>query len=276
MLLGNDLRVTRENAGWTQSAAAGVLGCSQAKINYLESGKQQQKPEEVLALLRAYGADAEHVDRMTSLAARADQETWWAPFSDVLPDWFKTFVGLEGLASAEFAYGALVLPGQLQTAEYAGALLVGHLFVSPLDAPQVVRARIARQRLTDETHSLTFRAVIEEYAVQRKVGGAGVMRNQLDHLLELMRLDNVEIRIMPRDVAVHDGLDGEFLLLDFAEARSIGYIGYPAGAIYVQDQMQVHRYSRAAERLFDAALSDADTEAFIRDQIATLDTISDE
>lgn len=82
--------------------AAAALGCSQAKINYLEVGKTQQKPDQVTILLRRYGADAEHIDRMASLAARADQGTWWAPFGDVLPNWFRTFVGLEGLAAAEF------------------------------------------------------------------------------------------------------------------------------------------------------------------------------
>ncbi len=75
-------------AGLKQAEAGKVLGCSQAKINYLETGKTQQKPDEVTALLRACGMDVEHVDRMSSLAARADQGTWWAPFGDVLPNWF--------------------------------------------------------------------------------------------------------------------------------------------------------------------------------------------
>ncbi|WP_229858585.1 Scr1 family TA system antitoxin-like transcriptional regulator, partial [Amycolatopsis acidiphila] len=139
-LIGHDLKVARERANLKQTEAAKVLGCSQAKINYLETGKTQQKPDEVTALLRAYDADVEHVDRMASLAARADQGTWWAPFSDVLPNWFKIFVGLEGLAAAEFSYESLLLPGQLQTPDYAAALLVGNLRVPPMDAQQVVRA----------------------------------------------------------------------------------------------------------------------------------------
>src|SRR5699024_5388943 len=120
-LIGHDLRATRERSRWKQSEAATTLGCSQAKINYLESGKTQQQPEQVHTLLQAYGAEIEHVDRMTSLAGRADQGTWWAPFGDVLPDWFKTFVGLEGLATTAATYASLVLPGQLQTAAYADA-----------------------------------------------------------------------------------------------------------------------------------------------------------
>jgi transcriptional regulator with XRE-family HTH domain len=275
-LIGHDLKVTRERANLKQTEAAKVLGCSQAKINYLESGKTQQKPDEVTALLRAYDADVEHVDRMASLAARADQGTWWAPFSDVLPNWFKIFVGLEGLAAAEFSYESLLLPGQLQTPDYAAGLLVGNLRVPPMDAPQVVRARMARQRLTDDTTPLRFRAVIEQYVLDRVVGGPQVMRAQLEHLLTLMQRDNVELHVMPVSVAVHDGLDGDFLLLDFDEAQSIGYIEYPTGAIYVQDQDQVGAYTLSADRLCDAALSVSDTADAIAARIETLTTNSED
>ncbi|WP_020663235.1 helix-turn-helix domain-containing protein [Amycolatopsis benzoatilytica] len=271
-LIGHDLKVARERANLKQTEAAKVLGCSQAKINYLETGKTQQKPDEVTALLRAYGADVEHVDRMASLAARADQGTWWAPFSDVLPNWFKIFVGLEGLAAAEFSYESLLLPGQLQTPDYAAGLLVGNLRVPPMDAPQVVRARMARQRLTDDTNPLRFRAVIEQYVLDRVVGGPQVMREQLEHLLTLMQRDNVELHVMPVSVAVHDGLDGDFLLLDFDEAQSIGYIEYPTGAIYVQDQDQVGAYTLSADRLCAAALSLAESADAIAARIETLTT----
>lgn len=275
-LIGHDLRAARERAGRKQVEAARVLGCSQAKINYLESGKTQQKPDEVTALLRAYGADVEHVDRMASLAARADQSTWWAPFGDVLPDWFKTFVGLEGLAAAEFTYESLLLPGQLQTQDYAAALLGGNLRVPPMEASQVVRARMARQRLTDDTGPLRFRAVVEQYVLDRVVGGPRVMRAQLEHLLTLMRRDNVELHVMPVGVAVHDGLDGDFLLLDFDEAQSIGYIEYPTGGIYVQDQDQVGVYALSSDRLCAAALSVSDSADFIAARVAALETSSED
>ncbi|MGH3902322.1 MAG: helix-turn-helix domain-containing protein [Pseudonocardiaceae bacterium] len=275
-LIGHDLRVARERAGLKQTEAGKVLDCSQARINYLETGKTQQKPDDVTTLLRTYGADVEHVDRMTSLAARADQGTWWAPFDDVLPNWFKTFVGLEGLATSEFTYESLLLPGQLQTPDYAAALLVGNLRVPPMEASQVVRARMARQRLADETDPLRFRAVIEEYVLDRIIGGPQVMRAQLEHLLTRMRRDNVELHIMPVSVSVHDGLDGDFLLLDFDEAQSIGYIEYPTGAIYVQDQDRVGAYTLSADRLCAAALSTSDSADAIAARIETLTTSSED
>lgn len=273
-LIGHDLKTTRERARVTQERAAEVLGCSQGKINHLESGRNQQQPDEVTKLLRAYGADVEHVDRMASLAGSADQGTWWAPFSDVLPNWFKIFVGLEGLARAAFSYESMLLPGQLQTPEYAAAILVGSLQIPPGEVQQVVRARMARQRLQDEA-PLQFRSVIEQYVLDRIIGGAEVMRAQLEHLLALMKLDNVELHVMPIEVTVHDGLDGDFLVLDFDEAQSIGYIEHSSGAVYVQDQDQVELYTLAADRLCAAALSEADSVSFIERRIAALGTSSE-
>lgn len=270
-LIGHELRAARERAAHRQADAAKVLGSSQAKINYLETGKTQQQPADVTKLLRSYGADDEHVNRLSSLAGQAEQGTWWAPFSGAVPQWFKTFIGLEGLAVSEFTYEPLLLPGQLQTPEYAAALLVANLRVPPADAPRVVQARMARHRLTDENEPLRFRAVLEEYALDRMVGGPTVMRPQLEHLLALMKRSNVDLRIMPVSVAVHDGLDGDFILLDFEEAQSIGYIEYPAGAIYVQDQDQVNLYNLAADRLCAAALSASETADAIASRIAALD-----
>ncbi|MET8779481.1 helix-turn-helix transcriptional regulator [Nocardia sp. NPDC004654] len=103
-LVGHDLREAREQARIKQADAARHIGCTPAKLSYMESGKTQQAPDEVAALLRFYNVPVEHVDRTVTLAGRADHGTWWTPFGEVLPDWFKTFVGLEGLATRQFEY----------------------------------------------------------------------------------------------------------------------------------------------------------------------------
>jgi hypothetical protein len=98
------------------------------------------------------------------------------------------------------------------------------------------------------------------------------MRSQLRHLLDLMARDNVELHVMPVSRTVHDGLDGEFLLLDFVEAQSIGYIEYPNGAVYVQDQDQTELYALTADRLCAAALSETDSAELIARRIDELDS----
>lgn len=270
-LIGNELRHARGRAGLTQADAAKALGCSQPKITHLESGRNQQQPEEVATLLRHFGCDAAHVDRMATLAGRADHATWWAPFTDVVPDWLKTFMGLEGLAKREFSYEPLLLHGLLQTRQYAAALLVNNLRVATVDVERVVRLRMERQaRLTDEDNPLHFTAMIEEFVLDRLVGGPEVMRGQLEHLLELSERDNISLHVMPLTVAVHDGLDGEFALLDFDDALSIGYVEFPDGAVYVQDQDQVSAYAMSAQRMCAAALSPAESIKAIKTRLARL------
>ncbi|MFF0530934.1 helix-turn-helix domain-containing protein [Nocardia amikacinitolerans] len=269
-LIGRELRDARERARMSQRQASEHLGCTQTKINYLESGRNQQQPDEVTHLLKLYGADDVHITRLAALASQADQTIWWAPFGDAFPNWFRTFVGLEGLATSVFTYEQTLLPGQLQTPEYAMALLQGNLRVPPIDAPQVVEARMARQRLTAANNPLRYRAVPEEVVLDRLVGGSTVMRPQLERLLELQELDNVELHIMPLSVTVHDGLDGDFMLLNFDNAQSIGYVEYPAGALYMQEQDQVQLYKMAADRLCEAALSESDSAEVIRARISTL------
>jgi len=270
-LIGHDLRISREKAGMKQAEAAKVLGCNQPKINYLETGKTQQKPDETTALLRAYGADVEHVDRIASLAGQADRTTWWAPFSDVLPDWFRTFIGLEGLANKQFVYRTRTIPGQMQTENYATAVLEGGLQIALMDVPQVVASRMARQRLVDDDHPLEIVAVIEEAVLDRPVGGPVVMREQLQHLLDLTRLGNVELHVMPTRMAIHAGINDEFMLLDFETAQSIGYLEFAAGALYVQDHDQVRLYEMMADRMIAAALSTAESIDLIAAHITSLE-----
>jgi len=270
-LIGRELRRARLHARRTQADAAKALNCTPARINYLESGRNQQQPDQVGTLLRLYDVPAEDANRLVTLAGRADDGSWFGPFSDALPNWFKTFVGLEGLARATFLYNTVALPGQLQTRDYAAALLTDNLRVSPAEVGPVVRARLSRQRLLDDNDTpLQCHAVIEEAILDRMVGGPMVMRGQLEHLLALVERDNVTLQVLPTSVAVHDGLDGPFVLLDFAEARSIAYIEYRDGAVYVQDQDMVEAYNLVAERLAELALSDADSAEAIRKRMAAM------
>lgn len=258
-LVGHDLRTAREHARIKQADAAKHIGCTAAKLSYMEAGKTAQHPDEVAELLRYYRVGVEHVERVVSLAGRADHGTWWAPFGEVLPDWFKTFVGLEGLADSQFEYADKVMPGQLQTPDYATALLADSLHIPAMDTAQAVRARMARQRVRGVEAPLRFHTVIEEVVLDRPVGGPTVMRHQLEHLRELAALKHIELQVISTQTAVHEGLTGSFIVLNFTEARSLAYIEYHTGALYLQDQGQVDLYSLTAQRLRGRAMSFAES-----------------
>ncbi len=268
-LIGNELRQARLRAGETQATAAKVLACSAPRINYLESGRTQQRPDEVETLLKFYGASTADIERLAALASRPTDRTWWTPWSAVIPDWMKTFVGLEGLAAAEFVYHPLVVPGPLQTREYVAALAVGSPYVRPDHYERMIEFRLVRQaRLTEEYEPLHLTTVITEAALLRRVGGVGVMRAQLEHLIAMSRRSNVSVHVLPDSVAVHDGLDGSFRILHFAGAQSIAYVEIPDNAVYVRDHNDVPTYLARADGLRATALPEAESADLIASRLA--------
>lgn len=255
-LIGVELHNYRKRAGQTLAAAAKQIGVSAGMVGHFEKGLYFPQPEQIAGLLTFYGAPAWAVDRLSSLSGRADQRTWLAPWNEIIPDWTRTFVGLEGLTSHEITYMPLVLPALVQTEAYSIGATAGSARVRPDQVERLVSLRMERQhRVFSETDPLQLTALIEESVLDRPIGGAAAMREQLEHLVELSARDNVEILVLPTSVGHHDGLEGAFTVLRFEQAQSIGYIEYPDGAIYVQDQDQVSGYTRTAESLRSVALS---------------------
>lgn len=255
-LIGVELHNYRKRAGQTLAAAAKALGCSPGLVGHFEKGLYFPQPEQIAGLLAFYGAPSWDVERLSSLSGRADQRTWLAPWNDVIPDWLRTYVGLEGLSSYEIAYSPLVLHALVQTQEYSIGATAGSARVRPDQVERLVSLRMERQRrLFGDTSPLRFTSIIEESVLDRPIGGDATMRHQLEHLVALSERDNVEILVLPTAVGHHDGLEGAFTVLHFEQAQSVGYIEYSDGAIYVQDQDQVAAYTRTAESLCSMALS---------------------
>jgi len=268
-LIGHELRAAREQAGHTQSAAARVLGCTHAKINYLEQGKNQQRPDEVGMLLRSYGAEAGDVERLASLAAAADRGTWWAPFADVVPDWLRTFVGLEGLASTSFAYEPLLLHGLLQTRAYATAVeSVEYLPVTREEIGRRVDNRIARQEvLRRAAEPLVLHAVVDESVLRRCTGDREVMTRQLDHLVDMADRPNIDLRIMTLDARVYPAAFGAFQLLT-SPCASAPYVACAAdvtGFRYHENRAAIDAHATLFEYLSRVSLAPDDSVERIQD-----------
>jgi transcriptional regulator with XRE-family HTH domain len=249
-LIGTELMNARKRAKVSQKAAGAAAGCSHVTVSQMEAGTTAQEPARITKMMKRYGCDQADIDRMARLAGSyADRGAWWADYADVVPDWLATFVGLEGLASSEFVYEQLVLPGPVQIPDYAEAMLVDHLRFAAADVPQVVELRMARQERLSGDDPLEFVTVIEEDTLDRPIGGPDVMRRQYQRLLELDELPNVTLLMMPKAVAVHDGLDGDLMLLDFRDAQSIAYFEFQDSAVYVQDQDRVKKYDFTRKRM---------------------------
>ncbi|MGW4114840.1 helix-turn-helix domain-containing protein [Actinosynnema sp. NPDC004786] len=271
-LIGVELRHHREAARRPMTAAAALLNCAESKISHMESGRYRQSPEDIARLMRFYEADQHAADRLVALAAQDDESTWWAPFADVVPDWLSTFVGLERLADEEFTYEPLVLPGLLQTEEYAAAITAASRRVRPDHAARLVEFRLARQgRLdADAARPLVLTAVVEETALRRPIGSPAVRRAQLEHLLALADQPNIRLHVVPQTVAVHAALAGRFTLLMFSGVRPIGFVELSDGGVYRQKPAEVSAYTMTAESLVSDALDRRATRSLITSLVGEL------
>lgn len=271
-LIGTELRDYRRRAKQAASAAAALLGCAESKISHMESGRYRQSPDDVSKLMTFYRAGQEATDRLISLAARDDESTWWAGFSDVVPDWLQTFVGLERLADTEFTYEPLFLPGLLQVEEYAAAITATSKRVRVDRVQRFVEFRISRQqRVTEDSdRPLELTAIVEESALRRPIGHPDVRKAQFEYLLELNERPNVLIQVLPLGLPTHAGMSGRFTLLGFDGVRSIGFVEVQEGGVLIQDVGQVSAYTMTAESLKDDALDRRETNLLITSLIKEL------
>jgi Domain of unknown function (DUF5753)/Helix-turn-helix domain len=263
-LVGAELTHYRRQSGLTIAQASEKSGIGRPKLGHMETGKYMQWPDDVANLMTIYGAQQHDVDRMASLAGSCRGRSWLAPWSHLVPDWFKTFVGLEGLAESEFVFEPMVLPGLLQTEEYAEAITEATGFVRRDQTERFVSFRLTRaRRLTDES-PLHLHAVIGEAAFRLNVGDAKVRQAQLRHLLAMAKLPNVTIQVIRPEDGPHAATTGHLLLLDFARAQSIAYTERLEGAVYVSDPDGMQTYKMAVENLKLVALSPAKSLTWIR------------
>jgi transcriptional regulator with XRE-family HTH domain len=254
-LIGTELARYRNEAHLSLNAAAERAGLSRAKLNHLEMGRQQQDPDDIATVLAAYGAPPRDIDRLASLTGRADEATWWAPWAAVVPDWLKTFVGLEGLAEEEFTFEPTIIPGLLQTQDYAAAVTADSPRVRRDHGERFVGFRMARtRRLTDTDRPLHLHAVLTDGALRLAVGSEKLHRAQLQHLVERAKLPNVTLQVVRPEDGPHTALTGPFMILDFDAARPICYVELQDGALYLQEPDQVSTYRMVARNLEQVAL----------------------
>jgi transcriptional regulator with XRE-family HTH domain len=265
-LVGNELRQARERLGETQAAAARIIGCSTSRMNYLESGRTVQQPDDVRALMRFYGAEPDGT-RLATLVADAGKRPWWAPWKSVAPPGIHRLLGLEGLADTAFGYQPLVVPELLQVADYTAALLTPTV-ATPVQRARLVELRAARQQRLTATPPLRLAAILDEDALYRAVDGPTVLRTQLAHLVELA--DRCEIRVMPRAVAVHDGIDGALTILGFDAARPVAQLGTGEHATILTDPDDVAHQLYRRDRMRALALSPDDSRALITGRLTRI------
>jgi transcriptional regulator with XRE-family HTH domain len=250
--LAAELRRLRALAEVTQQQAAAHLGCTQAKIGRFETAKRSPSVGDVSALLDFYAVDGAEREQLTNLARDARKRGWWHSYSDVLPEWYETYVGLEAEASSIHTYEAEVIPGLLQSRDYAYALTKSTLIRA--DEPAIARRvelRMQRQQRVTGSNPLDLWAVIGEAALRRPVGGPGILRGQLEHVLKLAELPNVTIQVMPLEAEAHPAQAGPFVILRYSNSvdPDLVYVETYVGGLYLERQNELSYYAMMMDHL---------------------------
>ena len=265
--LGSELRRLRDAAGLTLEHAAAALECSVSKVSRMETARVLIRGRDVRDLLDLYGVRDEAVrDALLTLARDARQQGWWhSAHSGVVPSWFEVYVELEADACDISGYEPQFVPGLLQVAEYSRAVLAKGIGVARAQVEQGVALRLDRQRrlVADGSPALWF--VVDEAVLRRPVGGADVMRGQLDRLLTTADLTHVTLQVLPFSAGAYSGMGPAFSMLSFPDPAdpTVVYVEQLFSGLYLEKAEEIERYTLALNHLQAAALSPEDSIALI-------------
>lgn len=265
LMLGTALRRYREAAGFKAEEAAEVIRASHSKISRMENGRVAVKLRDIADLLTCYGITGEQErERLLSLARQAHAPGWWQQYTDVLPQWFERYIGLERAASVIRGYEVQFVHGLLQTRAYARSVIKianAHADVGEID--RRVALRMERQRLLTEPDPPKLWAVLDEAALRRPPDGRAEMRAQLEHLLAVTELPNVTLQIIPFDRGAHSAAGGPFSILRFPamDVPDVVFLEQLDSAVYLEDPAQVTAYLKVMDQLvLEAATPEASRE----------------
>ncbi|OIJ69922.1 helix-turn-helix domain-containing protein [Streptomyces mangrovisoli] len=265
--LGQELRRLRELKGMTAEEVAERLLVSQSKISRLENGRRSISQRDVRDLCGVYEVEDQRVvDSLMEMARDSRQQGWWHAFGDIP---YSVYIGLETDAESLRVYEPQIVTGLLQTRAYAEALVQGALpETSPADIEKRVQVRLRRQeRIGADGNPLRLWVVLDEAALKRVVGDKLVMREQLEYLIEMSRLPHVTVQVLPFDVGAHPGLNGQYAILEFADAAdsSVVYLEGVTSDLYLEKAHDVQKYAVMYEHLRAQSLNVEQSRQYIAD-----------
>lgn len=261
--LAAELRRLREEAGLTPEATSGLLGWSRPKLVRIETAKGRPTVADVERILDVYGTD--YATRAALLQLTRDIRTrgWWAAFDDVLAG---SYAELEDAAGSIRTWQAEVIPGLLQTPDYARALISGEFSNDREEIDRRLQARMARRARFARTDAPDLDVLLAEEILRRPVGGPAVMKGQLSALLEVAKQSSVTIRVVPMMLEYRPGLgEGSVVIFKFSAPLELdtAHVETMGGSMYIEDVAQVRRCCSMLDRLAGIALSQEESVALI-------------
>jgi transcriptional regulator with XRE-family HTH domain len=268
--LAAELRRLREQSDQTAEAVGKILGWSKAKVSRYELARGGLKPSDVKSLLDGYRVQGERHEQLLTLAEEATQEGWWEAYADVQTEEQLTFVGLEAEATSVLQWQINVVPGLLQTEQYAREIFLGYQVISrtaPAITERRVQTRMIRQQVLTRDKPLDLAVVIDESVLHRQRGDRAVMHEQLQHLAEVSTRPSVTLRILPFAGPKGLALDS-FQILKFGRAHETplhdvvsaeSLINY----LYVEGETDTYGFALAFEHLAQESLEPEESRELI-------------
>ncbi|MEU4303307.1 helix-turn-helix domain-containing protein [Kitasatospora aureofaciens] len=258
-MLGAELRRIREGLNLRVDDVAARLGWHQSKVSRLENGRHGVKANEVGILLDVYEiSDPETREALATLAREGKRRVWWQPYSDVISQRYASFISFEAEAVAIRNFESSLIPGLLQTADYARAVTRK---LQPEGTTEEVNAlvdvRLARQNAAlRREEPLKLWAIVDEAALRRVVGNKAIMAKQLQQLIAASREPNVTLQVVPFDAGAHPGVLGSFMIMEFPVRNDLDVVYTEAltSSLYLERDDDVTAYDHAFDRLRAAAL----------------------
>lgn len=265
--LGERMREIRKRLRIPQQEAANHIQRNNAMLGRYETGQIPFRRNDVIDLLDFYNVSDEFErNGLLQLCDDVWRKDWWDPHRDDFGQDFIDVPWLESRVERNCTYQHILVPGLLQTREYAEVLIRND---SDNRTPEIqirrwVDLRVERQQVLRKENPAWLAVVIEELVLQRPVGSEEVFQNQLRHLIELSKLDNIEIQVMPTANGPHAAHHGTFNLYEMPEPYpDVAHVETVGGSLFIEEPTVSH-IRKVWEDLVESALPPKESIALVK------------
>lgn len=268
--MGFGLRTARVARGLGMRELARMVDVRPQELSHWEIGTRVPKIAQVGLLLGAVRVEPVERQRLLELAEYAREPNWLERSIPGISPRLSAFIEYERTASAIFAWEPLLIPGLLQTPDYVRTILAAA--GRPRAEEELrIKVRLLRQEVLTGRDPLPYTVFLAETALRQRRGGPEIMAPQLRHLDEMAQRRNVSLRVLPDNEEFHPGLNGSFVIFDFADLPPIIFLEQYRGSAYLYDEQQVADYQAARRMMATLALSEQESCALVREVITELE-----
>ncbi len=271
--LGRHLKIAREEAGISLEPAAKTLEWSRARMYRIERGETTVRTHDVEAMCRLYGVTTKMTDVLLGLARQSKAKGWWHAYGEVIPSWFQLYVGMEEAACRIRQFESSLIPGLLQTPEYAAEVFRTKAGVTEQQVATNVAFRLERQRILTRRRpkAPVLEVIVDEAALRRPIADHDAWLAQLAHLANSNRLPSVTVRVLPSTAGPHwASMTNAFYIIEFPatgtrppEPTTI-YSENLTGALYLDKPVELATYEAIWAAIATVCLTPAESRTLIK------------